>query len=535
MDNQEPEDGNNEEDREEEPVVHVRERSVKVTIVGAGVGGLATAIRLQRGGHDVTVLEKNETVGGRANTLDAEGYHFDTGPTLLLMPDVYAELFAAGGADLGDYVTMRRMKPNYRIRFDDGLCLDVTPDLDELKASLEAIEPGAAAGLEAYLRQAEVNYRVSRERFVERNFLSFGQFATPANLGYLMQTKALRNLFKEAGRHFKDDRLRLAFTFQTMYLGGPPTEALAIYSLLPYTELAEGIWYPEGGVYSLIGGMATLARELGAEILTDCEVARIAVAGRRASGVELNDGRFIAADVVVSNVDLPTTYLNLLPDEVGRPYTAEKLAAMKYTASAFMLYLGVNGREESLAHHNVLFASNWRENFAGIFGRRRRLPGVPSLYVNASARTDSTVAPPGKDAIYVLVPVSNLDAETDWRTEAKAFRDVVVERLERYLIPGLSSRIEFEEMRTPLDWQDDYGLARGAAFGLAHGFRQVGYFRPQNKVRDLDNVYFVGASTVPGTGVPMVILGSRLVSERILNDWGESVASRDRRELSGVP
>ncbi len=493
-----------------------------MAIAGGGIGGLSTAIRLASAGYRVTVLEKQPTVGGRANTLDAEGFHFDTGPTLLLMPDVYEELFAAAGRNIHDYLDMRRMDTNYRVFFDDGLQFDMTTDLDALGDTIEGIEPGGKEGLRRYLEQAGLNYRVSREKFVERNFLSAKEFFTPANLGMLRETRALNKLFKDAGRYFADDRLKLAFTFQSMYLGNSPVDSLAIYSLLPYTELAQGIWYPMGGIYSLVSAMVKLAGELGVEIRTGCGVAGMEVDGREVTGLRLDSGELVTADIYLSNVDLPTTYNRLVPQGSRGAYTTSKLKSMQYTASAFMLYLGVNRTYPELGHHNVLFASDWKANFDTIFGDERSLPETPSLYVNLSTRTDPSVAPDGSEAVYVLVPVSNLEADIDWQKEAPDFRDLIIRRLEATIMPGLSEHIVFEQQKTPLDWLREYGLARGAAFGLSHGFRQVGFFRPQNKASKLDNLYFVGASTVPGTGVPMVIIGSRLVSQRILNDWGPS-------------
>lgn len=493
-----------------------------VAIAGGGIGGLSTAIRLANAGFRVTVLEKQASVGGRANTLDAQGFHFDTGPTLLLMPDVYQELFASAGRNIRDYLDLRRMDVNYRVFFDDGLQFDMTTDLDALGDTIESIEPGGKEGLRRYLEQAGLNYRVSREKFVERNFLSARQFFTPGNLGMLRETRALSKLFKDAGRYFRDDRLKLAFTFQSMYLGNSPVDSLAIYSLLPYTELADGIWYPMGGIYSLVSAMARLAGELGVEIRTNAAVAGIEVDGREVTGMRLTSGEVVTADVYLSNVDLPTTYNRLVPQGSRGEYTTKKLKSLQYTASAFMLYLGVNRSYRELGHHNVLFASDWRGNFDAIFGDERSLPETPSLYVNLSTRTDPSVAPEGSEAVYVLVPVSNLEGGIDWEREAQGFRDRVVARLEATLMPGLSEHIVFEARRTPLEWLREYGLARGAAFGLSHGFRQVGYLRPQNKAAKLDNLYFVGASTVPGTGVPMVIIGSRLVTERIVNDWGQT-------------
>lgn len=434
------------------------------------------------------------------------------------MPDVYEELFRCAGARLEDYVDMVRMSPNYRISFDDGPSLTMTPDLEALSAEIEAIEPGSGARLHAFLEQAGLNYRFSRDYFVERNFHSLREFLTPKHLQLLIKTRALRRLFDEAGTYFKDERLRLAFTFQTMYLGGPPTEAMAIYSLLPYTELVDGIWYPKGGIYRLVEAMRSLAEERGVVVRTGEAATSIIVDEGRATGVALASGEFVDADLVVSNVDLPTSYNRLVPPHARGGYTTRKLRSLKYTASAFMLYLGVTREYPDLAHHNVHFGADPRDNFDAIFGRNRRLPGEPALYVASPGVSDPSVAPAGSSALMVLVPVSNLDDGTDWRAAKQAFRDQVIDRLERTLLPDLARHIVVENVWTPLDWLQRFGLARGAAFGLSHNFRQVGYFRPQNKAANVPNLYFVGASTVPGTGVPMVILGSRLVTERINAD-----------------
>ena len=263
-----------------------------------------------------------------------------------------------------------------------------------------------------------------------------------------------------------------------------------------------------GGIYSLVTAMVRLAEELGVVIRTGAAVTGMEVDGREVIGLRMESGELVTADLYLSNVDLPTTYNRLVPQASRGSYNTKKLKSLKYTASAYMLYLGVNRTYPELGHHNVLFASDWQENFDTIFGDERSLPETPSLYVNLSTRTDPSVAPEGSEAVYVLVPVSNLEADTDWELNAKApaFRDKIIRRLEATILPGLGDHIVFEAQKTPLDWLREYGLARGAAFGLSHGFRQVGYFRPQNKAASLDNLYFVGASTVPAPECPWRIL-----------------------------
>lgn len=504
---------------------------MRTVIIGGGVGGLATAIRLASAGRRVTVLERNATVGGRANELRVDGYRFDTGPSLLLMPDVYRELFAAAGRRLEDYVDLIPMEPNYRVHFANGEWYEASRDIERMAGQVDRIEPGAGGRIAAFLTDAGYKYRIAREKFVGRNFLHPFQFITPANLYYLLRTEALANLFRRAGRYFKDERLRLSFTFQTMYLGISPLDAPAIYALLPYTELVEGIWYPRGGIYRLIEAMRRLAEELGAEVRTDAEVCGLVLerAGRqgaRARAVRLADGSTVDAGVVVANADLPYAYRRFVPAELRPDFSDRRLRRLNYTASAYMLYLGVDRVYEQLAHHNVFFGEDFRRNFDEIF-RTRTLPDQPSLYIAAPGRSDPTVAPAGHDALMVLVPVSHLSKDgIDWQRDEPHFRNQVYRRLEQIGLADIRGHVVVERRFTPVDWRDTYGLTLGAAFGLGHDFRQVGYLRPNNRAKRIGNLYFVGASTVPGTGVPMVLIGSRLVTERILTEQAAGDSGR---------
>lgn len=487
---------------------------MRIVIIGGGIGGLATAVRLQSAGHRVLLLEKNETLGGRCNQLQVDGFTFDTGPTLLLMKDVVEELFQSAGREARDYLRFRRMDVNYRITFADGSVLDATPDHDAMAAQLERFEAGAGSRYDGFMRAAGLNYRVARERFVERNFYNLFQFATPINLYYLLRTGALRPLFKQVRRYFSDDRLRLALTFQTMYLGNSPLDAPSIYSLLPYTELEEGIWFPEGGMYELTTQIARLAQELGAEIRIGCEVTALSLSGAHVSGVRLASGEEVDADLVVANEDLPQAYRDFLPEALRPEMSDARLQRLHYTPSGYLMFLGSDRIYPQLLHHNVFLSGDFRRNFAEIFDEGV-LPSDPSLYVAAPTRSDPSLAPPGKESLYVLVPVPHLGEHIDWTRDEPAFRERVYAKLEALGLTDLRRHVCVEHTMTPLDMASRYNLARGSAFGLAHDFNQVGYFRPANRARRVKNLYFVGASTVPGTGIPMVILGSRLVSERI--------------------
>lgn len=484
------------------------------------MGGLAAAIRLARLGVDVEVFEKNSTPGGRMNRLTAGGFTFDTGPSLLLMTDTYRELFSFAGRDLEDYVTLQPITSNYKVSFGDGDELRIHRALPELIKELERIEPGVTPRFYRFLADSCHRYRLGRSEFVERDFETARDFFGLRNLNLLLKTKAVSNYYRSVSSYFESDKLRQAFSLQTMYLGLSPFEAPAVYTLLPYTELAEdGLWFPEGGMYSLVEAMTKLAGELGVEFRFDSEVERVETVKDRATGVVVN-GESLSCDVVLVNADLPYAYRKLLGGERDSDFRTRKRGKLEYTASAFMLYLGLEGELDGMSHHNFYLSSRYEENFQAIF-RDGLLPEDPSFYAVAPSKTDPGLAPEGTDGLFVLVPVPHLGPNVDWARDGAAFKERVYGMLEeRCGIEDIKSRIVFEKVRTPEDWRDDYNLEEGAAFGLGHGILQVGYFRPAMKSRSVENLYFVGASTRPGTGVPLVTIGARLVANRIFREIG---------------
>lgn len=494
----------------------------RVALIGAGVGGLAAAARLAAQGFAVDVYERQTEPGGRCGRLAVDGYTFDTGPTLLLMPEVLAETFAACGRRLEDYLTLQRCDPNYRIHFRDGSDVTFTTELTAMSGELERLEPGSFRRYLAFLAQGKVQYQTSLDHFVGRNFDHLGQFLTPSSLRGVFAVRAHRRMYPEVSRFFKDPRLRAAMSFQTMYLGISPYESPAVYGLLPYTELAMGIWYPRGGLYALPLALARLCDELGVTIRYGETVERIDVAGGRARGLVLADGRRVDADVVLCNADLPWAYRHLLdPRETVLP-RADKL---RYTSSAFMLYLGVSRRYPQLLHHNVFFGADYRTSFDDIF-KRFRIPADPSFYVNVSSRTDPALAPSGCDGLYVLVPVPHRHDALDWSVEGPKLRAQVLRRLAEIGCDDVERSIVVERRFTPDDYETILNLDKGSAFGLSHNFFQVGPFRPANQDRNVPNLFFVGASTQPGTGLPMVMLSARLVTERITRFAGAQPAPR---------
>jgi phytoene desaturase len=488
-----------------------------VLVIGAGVGGIAAAARLARSGFQVTVLEKNSAPGGRCSQLIRDGHRFDTGPTLFLMPEVFAETYTALGARMDDQLDLRRIDPTYRVRFDDGVELALTSDLHAMQEQLEAIEPGSFDGLLRYLAEGHTHYRLALERFVGRNFYSLPEYFSPRNLPLLFQLKALVKHYDNIGHYFHDRHLKAAFTFQDMYLGLSPYDAPATYSLLQYTELAGGVWFPIGGLYRMVESLVELAEAHGVCFRYDTAVKQIDVAGERAIGVLLEDGSRLRADAIVANADLPYVYDRLLPDRAA----ATRLERMHYTCSAIMFYWGTDKVYPQLGMHNVFLCGDYRASFECIF-KDRTLPNEPSFYVHVPARTDPTSAPAGCDTVMVLVPVGHLDnaAAQDWDALRARARAAVLRRLATIGITDLEKHLKFEVSYTARDWLTRYNLAKGAAFGLSHTFLQVGYLRPQNRHHRYGNLYFVGSSTHPGTGLPMVLLSAGLTTERMLKEIG---------------
>jgi phytoene desaturase len=477
------------------------------------MGSLAAAIRLAAKGFEVEIFEKNDQLGGRVGRLEESGFTFDTGPSLLLMTDTYRELFASAGRDLDDYVRLIPLDGQYRVTFGDGDTLTIRRTLPELIKELERIEPGVTPRFYRFLEDACNKYRVGRSEFVERDFEGARDFFGLRNLKLLLRTRALNNYYRSVSRFFRTDKLRQAFSLQTMYLGLSPFEAPAVYSLLPYTELAEdGLWFPEGGMYSLIEAMQQLATELGVTFHLNSPVEEVVVSKDRASGVRVG-GEEIGADAVLVGADLPYAYRELLGGSADKDFRVRRRENLQYTASAFMLYLGIDRRLDHMLHHNFYLSGRYRENFEAIF-RDHTLPEDPSFYAVVPSKTEPRMAPEGKESLFVLVPVPHLGDHVDWERDGTAFKEKIYELIEKRC--GVQRDwVVFERVRTPLDWRSEYNLEEGAAFGIGHGILQVGYFRPPMVSKGVKGLYFVGASTRPGTGVPLVTIGAGLVVERI--------------------
>ncbi|HUH96269.1 MAG TPA: phytoene desaturase family protein [Anaerolineales bacterium] len=485
-----------------------------VVVIGAGIAGLTAAAHLARRGLHVTVIEKNDHAGGRCDRLRRDGHTFDTGPTLFIMPHLYESEFAALGAPLREVLTLQRVDPTYHLIFDDGCQLALTSDLRSLQEQLETFEPGSFQGLLRYLAEGCRHYDLGMEKLVKPDFRRAADFFALNNLALLYQVKPFVNHYRNVSGYFDDPRLKAAFTFQDVYMGLSPFEAPATFSMMPYTELAHGVWYPRGGMHSIVEALTEIARDSGAEFLFDAAVERIEVKRQSARGAVVS-GRLIEADAVLANADLPYIYRDLLPPD-GE---AERLAKLQYSCSVISFFWGLDKTFETLGPHTLFLASDYRENFDCII-RDLGLPANPSLYIHAPARLDPSMAPAGGDTLIAIVPVGHLSENggQDWPSLRDEARRQVLRRLSALGINDLEAHIKFEINFTPLSWRKRYNLMKGSTHGLSHTLRQLGYFRPDLQHRRYRNLYFAGASTRPGTGVPTAMVSGRMAAQRLLDD-----------------
>ncbi len=492
--------------------------SQNLIIVGAGIGGLSAAIYLRRKGFQVTVFEQNERVGGRASLLEREGFRFDTGPSLLNYPWVFEQLFKDAGRSLSDYLELLPIDPSITFRWVDGTKFTLSSDLPRLLEECERLEPGCSSSLFAFLRDAELKYQLTFEKLVSRNVDSPWRWFGQLRASELFRLSLWRSLDGELKRFFKSRQLREALGSYGMYLGGSPFDLPGIFSILSYGELAYGLWLPRGGVYRLIEGIEKLAREMGIEIRTNCQVRTIVVENGGVRGVELDDGSRHSSKIVISNVDLPTTNLQLLASTNGIKKGANKQAAKtKMTPAVITFYWGVHGSVPGLGHHTIFLPQDCSAAFRELF-ELKRIPQELPFYVSVPSAADPELAPKGDTTMFVLVPVPLLSElpDTDWEIEAQKIKAKVLATLLRYGVALDPAQIAVEERYTPATWQRRFGLFDGSAFGSAHTISQVGPFRSRNFSADIAGLFYVGASTTPGTGMPMVVLSGRLVAERIL-------------------
>ena len=476
-----------------------------VVIVGAGLGGLSAALRLAGAGRKVTVIEREAVPGGRNGLLQDSGYSFDTGPTVLTMPDLIADALDCVGESMDDWLELLPIEPLYRSYYADGSQLDVHADPARMAQEIESvIGANEAAGYLRYVDFVTDLYKYEMRDFIDRNIGSPFDLVTP-NLARLAGIGGFRKLSPKVEQYLKDPRTQRIFSFQSMYAGLAPQDALAIYAVIAYMDSVAGVFMPKGGMHAVPRALAGAAAKHGVEFRYSTEVSKIEIQGKRAVAVQTTDGDRIACDAVILNPDLPVAYRDLLGFE---PWDVKRL---NYSPSCYLLLTGSTQEYSQIAHHNIHFGKSWDGVFKDLIDDKR-LMSDPSILVTNPSRTDPGLAPDGKHIYYVLFPTPNLDADIDWTKQSEPYRHEIVKTLEERGYVGFGDSIELEHITNPLDWQER-GMERGTPFAAAHSFFQTGPFRPRNIWGD--NVVFAGSGTQPGVGVPMVLVSGRLAAERI--------------------
>ncbi len=481
-------------------------------VIGSGFGGLAAAVRLGARGWRVTVLERLDAPGGRAYVHRQDGFTFDAGPTIITAPYLLEELWQVAGRRLADDVELRELDPFYYIRFDDGTVMRCGADPEATRAEIQRIAPCDVPGFDRYLRDSEAIYRVAFEKLVDQPFHRFATLLRAAP--DLVRLQGYRTVHAKVSDYFSDPKLRIAFSFHPLLIGGNPLTTTAYYCLIAHLERKHRVHYAMGGMGALVRGMVGLIEGLGGALRCHAEVARIEVEEGRAAGVTLASGERIPADIVVSNADVGWTYAHLLAHHPRRRWTDRRIARARYSMSLFVWYFGTRRRYEDVYHHTMVLGPRYGELLTDIFGRKRLAEDF-SLYLHRPSATDPSVAPPGCDAFYALAPVPHLGGGVDWPARAEAYRAAIQKRLEETVLPGLGEVLVTSRIMTPQDFRDRLLSVNGAAFSLEPQLFQSAWFRPHNVSEEVRHLFLVGAGTHPGAGVPGVISSARILDRLV--------------------
>ncbi|MBV7257895.1 phytoene desaturase [Pacificimonas sp. WHA3] len=488
----------------------------KVAVIGAGFGGLALAVRLQSAGHQVTLIEARDKPGGRAYVWERDGYTFDAGPTVVTDPPCLEELFELSGRKMADYVEMVPVQPFYQLHWEDGRKFDYTNDDEKLYSQIAARSEADAAGYREFMEYAKNVYREGYVKLGHEAFLDFKSMisAAPALIKY----EAYRSVYSIVSRYIKDEQLRQAFSFHTLLVGGNPYKTSAIYALIHALEKQDGVWFPRGGTHALVRGLVNLFTDLGGTVLLSNAVEEIETEGNRASAVVMKDGTRERFDAVASNGDIVHTYEKLLGRHPRGKKGARALKRKRFSPSLFVLYFGVKGTYDDVPHHNILFGERYKGLLDEIYGSTE-LPDDFSLYLHHPTATDPSLSPPGCSTFYVLAPVPHMGKfEKDWDEVAEGYGDKILDYLEAHLLPGLKDRIEVRHHFTPKDFGRELNAHLGSAFSLEPVLWQSAYFRVHNRDDVVKNLYFAGAGTHPGAGIPGVVGSAKATAKLMLED-----------------
>lgn len=489
-----------------------------VVVIGAGLGGIAAAIRLQARGYQVSLIDQLDKPGGRAYVFEEEGYTFDAGPTVVTIPLLFEELFELAGQRLEDHVRLVRLDPYYRVRFFDGHTFDYSDEAAAIEAQIARLNPGDVEGFRRYFEDTREIYRVGFDGLADKPFHELWDMLKVAP--ELVRLRSYLNVSQMVARYVEDPRLRIALSLHPLLVGGNPFTTTSIYSMILYLERAHGVWYAMGGTGAIVRALVRLFTELGGVVRLSTRAEEILLDRRggqpRARGVRLAGGEILDARYVVSNADVATTYARLIPEGARRRYTDARLARMRYSNGLFVAYFGTDRRYPDVLHHTILLGPRFKEHLSDIF-HRKILADDFSLYLHRPTATDPSMAPPGCDCFYVLAPVPHLGAEepVDWEAEGPRYCQRIHDHLEATVLPGLSAHLKVSRFVTPAYFEGSLSSYLGAGFSVQPDLLQSAWFRPHNRSEDVDGLFFVGAGTHPGAGMPGVLCTAKVVDRLI--------------------
>lgn len=479
----------------------------KVIIIGAGIGGLSAAIRLAKLGFSVTVLEKNETVGGKVNFVESDGYKFDTGASLLTMKHVLEDVFDFAERELKDYLDIVLLEPICRYFWTDGTKFDASTNIEKTESEIAEIAPNDLANFKKYLADSKQKYEVATRTFLAKSLNDLPELMRPKFFGDLLKISTLKTLDKHNAKYFQSPKLQQLFNRFATYNGSSPYQIPATFALIPHVEFGLGAWYVSGGMYQIPKALERLANELNVEIKTSCQVEKIVVEDKKAIGVRVS-GEILKADFIISNADAIETYRNLLPIE------KKKFQNREPSCSGFVLLLGTRKKFPQLAHHNIFFSEDYKAEFDAIFKQKR--PAMnPTIYISATSVSDQSQAPKNCENLFILINAPYTNETTNWQIEAKSYRDLIIKKLEDFGLEGLENSIDFEQIITPEDFEKKYRANRGSIYGISSNGIFSAFLRVPNKSKEIENLYFVGGATHPGGGIPLVLLSGKMTSEMI--------------------
>ncbi len=515
--------------------MHIQKNSKKVAVIGSGFGGLAAAIRLQAHGFDTTIYEQRDLPGGRAYRYEMDGFKFDAGPTVVTAPDTLEELFALAGKSMSSYVDLIEVDPFYRLYWEDGFVFDYTKDNDKLMQQIANVSEKDAAGYLNFLEYAEKVYKAGYEELCHVPFLEFKDMIKVSP--QLLALGAYNSVYKTVAKHVQDEHLRQAFTFNSLLIGGNPFRASSIYTLIHPLEKKMGVWFPKGGTHALVQGLVKLFTDIGGQIEYNAPIEQIVTDNSDVKGVVVN-GQKVGYDMVVSNADVTYTYKNLLSETPAVERARKKLERSDYSMSLFLIYFGTNRQFPELAHHNIFFGNRYKELLTDIFDRGV-LADDFSLYLHVPSKSDPGLAPEGKEAFYVLTPVPHLGKYSpDWSKIGPDYANKILTYLDEKYVPGLKSSIEVQKIFTPDDFSSQLNAHVGSAFSLEPTLTQSAWFRVHNRDKRIGGLYFVGAGTHPGAGIPGVVGSAKATMSVILDDYkvagGKDSMSTAKKDAEAV-